>query len=54
MMEPITASLFGVVVLGESLMNIQIVGTVLLLVTVTTLSVYTSPKERVEGEFTLP
>ncbi|MCK0770058.1 DMT family transporter [Chromohalobacter canadensis] len=45
MVEPVTASLFGVVVLGESLVSIQIVGMVLILATVTALSVYSSPKE---------
>ncbi|MCK0746796.1 DMT family transporter [Chromohalobacter nigrandesensis] len=45
MVEPVTASLFGVVVLGESLVSIQIVGMVLILATVTALSVYSSPKK---------
>lgn len=39
MVEPVTASLFGVVVLDESLVAIQILGMVLILVTVTALSV---------------
>jgi len=39
MIEPVTASLFGVVVLGESLQSLQIVGMGLILVTVTALSV---------------
>ena len=39
MVEPVTASLFGVVVLGESLAAVQIVGMGLILVTVTILSV---------------
>jgi len=41
MIEPVTASLFGVVVLSESLGGLQIVGMVLILVTVTALSVHT-------------
>jgi drug/metabolite transporter (DMT)-like permease len=42
MVEPVTASLFGVVVLNESLDSPQIVGMGLILVTVTALSVYSS------------
>lgn len=45
MVEPVTASLFGVVVLSKSLLSIQIAGMVLILATVTALSVYSSPKE---------
>jgi drug/metabolite transporter (DMT)-like permease len=40
MVEPVTASLFGVVVLNESLVGLQIFGMVLILVTVTALSVF--------------
>ncbi len=40
MVEPVTASLFGVVVLSESLVAIQILGMVLILVTVTAMSVH--------------
>jgi threonine/homoserine efflux transporter RhtA len=40
MLEPVTASLFGVVVLKESLAGLQIFGMGLILVTVTGLSVY--------------
>jgi drug/metabolite transporter (DMT)-like permease len=40
MVEPVTASLFGVVVLNESLVGVQIVGMGLILVTVTALSVF--------------
>lgn len=40
MIEPVIASLFGVVVLNESLVGPQIVGMGLILVTVTALSVY--------------
>lgn len=40
MVEPVTASLFGVVVLNESLVAVQIVGMGLILVTVTALSVF--------------
>ena len=42
MVEPVTASLFGVVVLNESLAALQIFGMGLILVTVTALSVYAS------------
>ncbi len=42
MVEPVTASLFGVVVLSESLAALQILGMGLILVTVTALSVYSS------------
>jgi len=41
--EPVTASLFSFVVLHESLVGPQIVGMALILVTVTALSVYSSP-----------
>ncbi len=40
MVEPVTASLFGVMVLNESLAALQIFGMLLILVTVTALSVY--------------
>ncbi|MFP4079859.1 MAG: DMT family transporter [Ectothiorhodospira sp.] len=40
MVEPVTASLFGVVVLGESLAALQILGMGLILLTVTALSVH--------------
>ena len=40
MVEPVTASLFGVVVLHEDLVGLQIFGMGLILVTVTTLSVH--------------
>jgi drug/metabolite transporter (DMT)-like permease len=39
MVEPVTAALFGVVVLNESLVSVQIIGMGLILVTVTALSV---------------
>ena len=42
MVEPVTASLFGVVVLSESLVGPQILGMVLILVTVTALSAFSS------------
>jgi drug/metabolite transporter (DMT)-like permease len=42
MVEPVTASLFGVVVLNESLVGLQILGMGLILVTVTALSVNSS------------
>jgi drug/metabolite transporter, DME family len=44
MVEPVTASLFGVVVLNESLVGLQIFGIGLILVTVTALSVYSSAR----------
>lgn len=40
MVEPVTASLFGVVVLDERLMGLQMLGMGLILVTVTALSIY--------------
>jgi drug/metabolite transporter, DME family len=45
MVEPVTASLFGVVVLDESLVGSQIVGMALILVTVTALSVHSSARQ---------
>jgi drug/metabolite transporter (DMT)-like permease len=45
MVEPVTASLFGVVVLDESLAGQQIFGMVLILITVTALSVYSSARQ---------
>ncbi|PPA69389.1 DMT family transporter [Jeotgalibacillus proteolyticus] len=39
MVEPVTASLFGVVLLGDHLTTVQILGMVLILVTITVLSV---------------
>lgn len=45
MVEPVTASLFGVVVLNESLVGSQIFGMALILVTVTALSVYSSARQ---------
>ena len=42
MVEPVTASLFGVMVLNESLVGLQIFGMALILVTVTALSVNSS------------
>ena len=44
MVEPVTASLFGLVVLNESLVLLQVLGMGLILVTVTALSVSSSPK----------
>ncbi len=44
MVEPVTASLFGVVILNESLDGLQIFGMGLILVTVTSLSVYSSAR----------
>ena len=45
MVEPVTASLFGVVFLNESLAALQIVGMALILVTVTALSVYSGARK---------
>ena len=45
MVEPVTASLFGVVVLNETLVTLQVLGMGLILVTVTALSVYSSPEQ---------
>lgn len=42
MVEPVTASLFGVLVLNETLAGMQIVGMGLILITVTALSVHSS------------
>ena len=42
MVEPVTASLFGVMILNENLAGLQMLGMVLILVTVTALSVYSS------------
>ncbi|MCC5958873.1 MAG: DMT family transporter [Ectothiorhodospiraceae bacterium] len=44
MVEPVTASLFGVVILNENLVGTQIIGMGLILVTVTALSIFTRPK----------
>jgi drug/metabolite transporter (DMT)-like permease len=44
MVEPVTASLFGVVVLDQSLAGLQILGMALILVTVTALSVYSGAR----------
>ena len=53
MVEPVTASLFGVVVLHESLAGPQILGMGLILVTATTLSIY-SNSGRPPGQEILP
>lgn len=44
MVEPVTASLFGVAVLGETLGGLQLAGMLLILLTVTALSVRTKPR----------
>ncbi|TGN39468.1 DMT family transporter [Marinobacter confluentis] len=44
MVEPVTASLFGVIIMGEELADLQILGIGLILVTVTALSVYSNAK----------
>ncbi|WP_409250754.1 DMT family transporter [Bacillus sp. SCS-153A] len=45
MVEPVTASVFGVLVLGDHLTTIQLLGMVLILVTITILSVNQSGQE---------
>jgi drug/metabolite transporter (DMT)-like permease len=49
MVEPVTASLFGVVVLNESLSGSQIFGMALIVVTVTALSVSSSARQPSSG-----
>lgn len=44
MVEPVVASLFGILVLSENLVGIQIFGMILILVAVTALSIYTASK----------
>ena len=46
MIEPVTASLFGVLFLNERLASLQVVGLVLILVTVTALSAFSNVKLR--------
>ena len=46
MVEPVTASLFGVVILDQSLAAPQVAGMALILVTVTALSVYSNRQNR--------
>ena len=48
MVEPVTASLFGVLVLNESLVGAQIIGMAVIVVTVTALSVYSSTRGAVK------
>jgi drug/metabolite transporter, DME family len=45
MIEPVTASLFGVVVLNQALTGLQILGMLLILIAVTTLSIYSAPRQ---------
>lgn len=49
MIEPVTASLFGVMVLNEYLVGAQIFGMALILITVTALSVYSSTQHGISG-----
>ena len=49
MVEPVTASLFGVVVLNESLTGLQMLGITLILVTVTAVSADSSDRSRRSG-----
>lgn len=44
MVEPVTASLFGVLIMNEELANLQALGMGLILVTVTALSIYSNTK----------
>ena len=50
MVEPVTASLFGVVVLGEHLVAVQLLGMGLILVTVAALSVHSDSAGHLAGE----
>ncbi|MEX1222223.1 MAG: EamA family transporter [Idiomarina sp.] len=45
MVEPVTAALFGVIILGELLVGIQLAGMALILVTVAALGVYSNQSE---------
>lgn len=47
MVEPVTASLFGVAVLNQSLSGVQVIGMTLILVTVTLLSIYAGRRRSV-------
>lgn len=49
MVEPVTASLFGVAVLNQSLTGVQIIGMALILLTVTSLSIYSGRRRSVEN-----
>jgi len=53
MIEPVTASLFGVVVLSENLAGLQVVGIGLILVSVTVLGVHSSNRWRPSDPSTL-
>jgi len=50
MVEPVTASLFGVVILDETLVGVQIIGMALILITVTTLSINWSAQHYIGGD----
>jgi len=49
MIEPVTAALFGVLILSEALNGLQVIGMGLILVTVTALSVQSSAGEETSG-----
>ncbi|MDT8452475.1 MAG: EamA family transporter [Gammaproteobacteria bacterium] len=49
MVEPVTATLFGIVVLNESLVGLQILGMGLILATVTAMSIYSSHHQTPSG-----
>jgi drug/metabolite transporter (DMT)-like permease len=53
MVEPVTASLFGVAVLNQSLGGLQVLGMGLILVTVTALSVYSGAGRKSDGKVAL-
>ncbi|MFE8070490.1 DMT family transporter [Marinobacteraceae bacterium S3BR75-40.1] len=52
MVEPVTASLFGVLVMGERLQSLQLAGMVLILVTVTALSTLSGTRRPARSQVT--
>lgn len=49
MVEPVTAALFGILILNESLVSSQIVGIALIMITVTALSIYSRTRHTLYG-----